>query len=131
MTFKKTVLAYLTGWVIAQSIFNRVWHRIMRNAIEADQNELFARVGGIVADKVFEVLDSSGRAGVTWRLATQDELDRTGSSDRANLIDGAGAVLRGGELIGLCDEYGTCIWSAPGVNTDTIERLNATAGELT
>lgn len=58
MTFKKTVLAYLTGWVIAQSIFNRVWHRIMRNAIEADQDELFARVGGIVADKVFERADA-------------------------------------------------------------------------
>lgn len=49
---------------------------------------------------------------VTWRPATQDELERCEVTSIANLIDGAGAVLRNGELIGLTNEYGTCVWYA-------------------
>lgn len=38
MTFSKTVLAYLTGWLIAQPVYNRLWaawrRRQMRNPSE-------------------------------------------------------------------------------------------------
>lgn len=67
---------------------------------------------------------------ITWRLATQDELERTGVDDRANLIDGAAAILRDGALIGITNEYGTAVYAAPGVVPDTIEVFSEKAGDL-
>jgi hypothetical protein len=77
------------------------------------------------------------RHSVTWRIATQDELERTGCEGQANLTDGAAAILVDGELRGITNEYGTCIWSAydgpedvKGSQTEAIERLSEAAGEL-
>lgn len=68
---------------------------------------------------------------ITWRPATQDELERCAVTDEANVIDGAGAVLRGGELIGLTNEYGTCVWTSDECrDADAIERLSEAAVEL-
>jgi hypothetical protein len=67
---------------------------------------------------------------VTWRPATQDELERCEVTDQANLIDGAGAVLVNGGLVGLTNEYGTCVWSAEGVSPHAVENVNQAAGDL-
>lgn len=73
---------------------------------------------------------------LTWRPATQDELERCEVTDKANLIDGAGAVLRNGELIGLTNEYGTCVWCSvngePGNVTIAalVERFSEAAVDL-
>lgn len=67
---------------------------------------------------------------LTWRLATQDELERTDTTAEANLIDGASAVLRDGGLIGILNEYGTAVWAADGVDRLQLERFNEAAGEL-
>lgn len=67
---------------------------------------------------------------ITWRLATQDELERTEVTDQANLIDGAAAVLRDGELIGITNEYGTAVYAAVGVDHEEIEKFSEAAGEL-
>jgi hypothetical protein len=50
---------------------------------------------------------------VTFRLATQDELERCNVADKANLVDGAGAVLVNGQVVGLTDEYGTALLDTP------------------
>lgn len=75
---------------------------------------------------------------ITWRLATQDELERCEVTDHANLIDGAGVVLYNGELVGICNEYGTCVWhieskradATPETVRDAIERLNEAATDV-
>jgi hypothetical protein len=37
MTYWKTVGAYLTGWLITQSILHRVWRRLIRRPVEREQ----------------------------------------------------------------------------------------------
>lgn len=49
---------------------------------------------------------------ITWRMATQDELERCEVTDQASLVDGTSAILRDGQLIGLCNEYGTAVYAA-------------------
>jgi hypothetical protein len=58
---------------------------------------------------------------VTFRLATQDELERCGVADRANLVDGAGAALINGQLVGLTNEYGTAVYHAPSTSALSVE----------
>lgn len=44
---------------------------------------------------------------VTVRLATQAELESTGTTDHANTTDGAAVVLLGERIIAVVNEYGT------------------------
>jgi hypothetical protein len=67
---------------------------------------------------------------VTFRMATLDEVERTGTVDGTSLIDGAGAVLSDGELLGLTNEYGTCVWHAPGVSAKDVEAAAHFCGSL-
>jgi hypothetical protein len=67
---------------------------------------------------------------VTLRMATLDELERTASTDQANLTDGAAAVLVDGSLVGIANEYGTAVYAHPAVDRADIEKLAEAAGNL-
>lgn len=64
MTFWKTVGAYLTGWVIAQSFFNRVWKRAMSSQGSKDwekfHGELAARLAPLLADELDRMRTGEG-----------------------------------------------------------------------
>jgi hypothetical protein len=67
---------------------------------------------------------------VTFRLATQDELERCNVVDEANLVDGAGAVLVNGQLVGLTDEYGTAVYHDPATPRLIVEAFAESAVAL-
>lgn len=48
MTFKKTVLAYLTGWVIAQATYNR----LMAESRKKYEDEYIEKLATAVAEKL-------------------------------------------------------------------------------
>lgn len=60
---------------------------------------------------------------VTLRAATLDELERTDSTDHANLTDGALAVLVDGLLVGITNEYGTAVYFDEAVGKGRVEAL--------
>lgn len=51
--------AYLTGWVIAQSIFNRVWRHVLNDQTSQERKAFIEEMADIVADK----LESRGKLG--------------------------------------------------------------------
>lgn len=63
--FAATVAAYLTGWVIAQSLFSRVWNYVMRH----ERDEAFQEMAHDLACEVVDVLE------VRERNRVQNERD--------------------------------------------------------
>ena len=67
---------------------------------------------------------------LTVRAATQEELDRTGAAEHANLGDGAGAVLADGRLVAITNEYNSVVWNAAADDVDELEKVSQAAWEL-
>lgn len=67
---------------------------------------------------------------ITARSSTLDELERTGATEHANLVDGALSVLCNGDLIGITNEYGTCVYHAEGVGPLVVEGFAEHACDL-
>lgn len=64
---------------------------------------------------------------ITIRAATLDEIERTDCTDKANLTDGAAAVLVGSDLVAITNEYGTAVYRGPSHLHEEVELLVQTA----
>lgn len=66
---------------------------------------------------------------ITVRVATQEELESTGTTDHASTTDGAAVVLLGGKIVAVTNEYGTAHVVADDLVIDGTVRLPGPAGQ--
>lgn len=50
--FGLTVAAYLTGWLVAQSVFLRVWKYVMRDVYDEGYHDMARRMGKSLAEEL-------------------------------------------------------------------------------
>ena len=77
MSTKRTFLiclgAYLTGWVIAQSFFNRLWRLALAQQVDGERQKWLAEVASAVCDELAKRDRGRGRHGYGEVLVTDRE----------------------------------------------------------